>query len=201
MTFPVHTKSQTHPLRIGIGGPVGSGKTALVEALCKRMRDHYDIYVITNDIYTKEDQLILTRAQADIRHRRRYFPRTSDREGHRKFGSQSLRDILGQNILGALRDWTGGFTAGWYMTAMIAAIRVAEFVADADLQLPLVAVAAPRVSLQKAKPYAGGIPAEGKELRTSLRGRNVPVRQSRARCCAVRVVTRAISESKENKIR
>jgi urease accessory protein len=52
------------PLRVGIGGPVGSGKTALVEALCKRLRDTYDIYVITNDIYTKEDQLILTRAQA-----------------------------------------------------------------------------------------------------------------------------------------
>jgi urease accessory protein len=54
----------TQPLRVGIGGPVGSGKTALVEALCKRLRDDYDIYVITNDIYTKEDQLILTRAEA-----------------------------------------------------------------------------------------------------------------------------------------
>ncbi|MDA9424997.1 urease accessory protein UreG [Bradyrhizobium sp. CCBAU 53380] len=52
------------PLRVGIGGPVGSGKTALVEALCKHLRDLYQIYVITNDIYTKEDQLILTRAQA-----------------------------------------------------------------------------------------------------------------------------------------
>jgi urease accessory protein len=52
------------PLRVGIGGPVGSGKTALIEVLCKRLRDHYDIYVITNDIYTKEDQLILTRAHA-----------------------------------------------------------------------------------------------------------------------------------------
>ena len=52
------------PLRVGIGGPVGSGKTALVEALCKRLSDDYDIYVITNDIYTKEDQLILTRAEA-----------------------------------------------------------------------------------------------------------------------------------------
>ena len=57
-------ESPNHPLRVGIGGPVGSGKTALVEALCKRLRDSYDIYVITNDIYTKEDQLILTRAQA-----------------------------------------------------------------------------------------------------------------------------------------
>ena len=52
------------PLRVGIGGPVGSGKTALVEALCKRLRNTCDIYVITNDIYTKEDQLILTRAEA-----------------------------------------------------------------------------------------------------------------------------------------
>src|ERR1700747_2069132 len=64
MTFLVGMDSQTHPLRVGVGGPVGSGKTALVEALCMRLRDNYDIYVITNDIYTKEDQLILTRAQA-----------------------------------------------------------------------------------------------------------------------------------------
>jgi urease accessory protein len=62
----VRITTTTHhgPLRVGIGGPVGSGKTALVEALCKQLRDRYDIYVITNDIYTKEDQLILTRAQA-----------------------------------------------------------------------------------------------------------------------------------------
>jgi len=52
------------PLRVGVGGPVGSGKTALLEVLCKRLSGKYDIYVITNDIYTKEDQLILTRAQA-----------------------------------------------------------------------------------------------------------------------------------------
>jgi urease accessory protein len=60
------TSSRIHsqPLRVGIGGPVGSGKTALVEVLCKRLRNIYDIIVITNDIYTKEDQLILTRAQA-----------------------------------------------------------------------------------------------------------------------------------------
>src|ERR1700740_692806 len=64
MTNTSSSDSQVHPLRVGIGGPVGSGKTALVEALCKRLRDTYDIHVITNDIYTKEDQLILTRAQA-----------------------------------------------------------------------------------------------------------------------------------------
>ena len=56
--------SHNYPLRVGIGGPVGSGKTALVEVLCKRLRNTYDIFVITNDICTKEDQLILTRAQA-----------------------------------------------------------------------------------------------------------------------------------------
>src|ERR1700741_984945 len=64
MNTTANTLQHAHPLRVGIGGPVGSGKTALVEALCKRLRDDYDIYVITNDIYTKEDQLILTRAQA-----------------------------------------------------------------------------------------------------------------------------------------
>jgi len=52
------------PLRVGIGGPVGAGKTTLVENLCKRMRSHWDLFVITNDIYTREDQLILNRAQA-----------------------------------------------------------------------------------------------------------------------------------------
>jgi urease accessory protein len=52
------------PLRVGIGGPVGSGKTALMEALCKRLRDKYDMCVITNDIYTQEDAEILMRAQA-----------------------------------------------------------------------------------------------------------------------------------------
>lgn len=51
-------------LRLGIGGPVGSGKTALVEMLCKRMRDDYSIAVVTNDIYTKEDQEILIRQEA-----------------------------------------------------------------------------------------------------------------------------------------
>ena len=64
MIFVANSDSQSRPLRVGIGGPVGSGKTALVEALCKRLRNAYDIFVITNDIYTKEDQLILTRAQA-----------------------------------------------------------------------------------------------------------------------------------------
>ncbi len=52
------------PLRVGIGGPVGSGKTALMEALCKRMRDDFDLCAITNDIYTKEDARLLTVAGA-----------------------------------------------------------------------------------------------------------------------------------------
>ena len=52
------------PLRVGVGGPVGSGKTALVERLCKKMRADYDIAVVTNDIYTKEDAEFLTRAGA-----------------------------------------------------------------------------------------------------------------------------------------
>jgi urease accessory protein len=58
------SNSTSNPLRVGIGGPVGSGKTALCEMLCKRMRDHYDMAVITNDIYTKEDMEILLRADA-----------------------------------------------------------------------------------------------------------------------------------------
>jgi urease accessory protein len=48
------------PLRVGIGGPVGSGKTTLLELLCKTMRERYDLVAITNDIYTKEDQRLLT---------------------------------------------------------------------------------------------------------------------------------------------
>lgn len=51
-------------LRVGVGGPVGSGKTALVDSLCKRMRDKYDIAVVTNDIYTREDAEFLIRSQA-----------------------------------------------------------------------------------------------------------------------------------------
>ena len=56
--------SQHGPLRVGIGGPVGSGKTTLTEKLCKAMRDQYSVAVITNDIYTREDALILNRLQA-----------------------------------------------------------------------------------------------------------------------------------------
>lgn len=52
------------PVRIGVGGPVGSGKTALIEKLCKAMRDEYEIAVVTNDIFTLEDARILTRARA-----------------------------------------------------------------------------------------------------------------------------------------
>jgi len=50
------------PLRVGVGGPVGTGKTALMDALCKIFREHYDVAAITNDIYTKEDAEFLTRA-------------------------------------------------------------------------------------------------------------------------------------------
>lgn len=51
-------------LRVGIGGPVGAGKTSLVEALCKHLREHYEIAVVTNDIYTQEDAQILVRSEA-----------------------------------------------------------------------------------------------------------------------------------------
>ncbi len=56
--------SQNGPLRVGIGGPVGSGKTSLTEKLCKAMRDDYSIAVVTNDIYTREDAEALMRMQA-----------------------------------------------------------------------------------------------------------------------------------------
>jgi urease accessory protein len=58
------TLSSNGPLRVGIGGPVGSGKTALMEALCRAFRDRYDLCAITNDIYTKEDARLLTVAGA-----------------------------------------------------------------------------------------------------------------------------------------
>ena len=58
------TRSPNGPLRVGVGGPVGSGKTALMDALCKHLRAGYDIAAITNDIYTKEDAEFLTRSGA-----------------------------------------------------------------------------------------------------------------------------------------
>jgi len=58
------SRTEHGPLRVGIGGPVGSGKTMLMERLCKALRDRVDIVAITNDIYTKEDALILSRAEA-----------------------------------------------------------------------------------------------------------------------------------------
>ena len=67
MTHPMPSpspKSKHGPLRVGVGGPVGSGKTALVDALCKRLRERFDIAAITNDIYTKEDAEFLTRSGA-----------------------------------------------------------------------------------------------------------------------------------------
>ena len=59
-----HRTKKLPPLRVGVGGPVGSGKTTLVEMLCKAMRERYDLVVVTNDIYTKEDQRLLTVAGA-----------------------------------------------------------------------------------------------------------------------------------------
>ncbi len=56
------TRSPNGPLRVGVGGPVGTGKTALMDALCKQLRGRYEIAAITNDIYTKEDAEFLTRA-------------------------------------------------------------------------------------------------------------------------------------------
>jgi urease accessory protein len=56
--------SNKQPLRVGVGGPVGSGKTALMEQLCKRLRGEFDIAAITNDIYTKEDARLLVEAGA-----------------------------------------------------------------------------------------------------------------------------------------
>jgi urease accessory protein len=63
-------RSKANPiLRVGVGGPVGSGKTTLVEVLCKAMRDRYDLAVVTNDIYTKEDERLLIVAGALPRER------------------------------------------------------------------------------------------------------------------------------------
>ena len=56
--------SDKQPFRVGIGGPVGSGKTALLDRLCKTMRDQYEIAVVTNDIYTREDAEFLVRSEA-----------------------------------------------------------------------------------------------------------------------------------------
>jgi urease accessory protein len=60
----MNAPSDRGPLRVGIGGPVGSGKTALMDHLCKRMRERYEIVAITNDIYTREDAEFLTRSGA-----------------------------------------------------------------------------------------------------------------------------------------
>src|SRR4051812_3020369 len=67
MSEPRHPQPPRHPhspLRVGVAGPVGSGKTALVDALCKRLRDEFQLAVVTNDIYTKEDAEFLLRSGA-----------------------------------------------------------------------------------------------------------------------------------------
>ena len=88
MTALHHIANRTKkfpPLRVGIGGPVGSGKTTLLEMLCKEMRGKWDLIAITNDIYTKEDQRILTESgalEADriIGVESGGFPHTANRE-------------------------------------------------------------------------------------------------------------------------
>ena len=61
---PHNNPGSSGPLRVGIGGPVGTGKTALLDRLCKFMRDDYNVAAITNDIYTREDAEFLTRSGA-----------------------------------------------------------------------------------------------------------------------------------------
>ena len=60
----MNASNREQVLRVGVGGPVGSGKTALVDALCKRLRHRFDIAVVTNDIYTREDAEFLIRSEA-----------------------------------------------------------------------------------------------------------------------------------------
>ena len=67
-----HGPNPHGPLRVGIGGPVGSGKTALMDLLCKKLRDRYEIAAITNDIYTKWDAEYLVRSGASAPERTRY---------------------------------------------------------------------------------------------------------------------------------
>src|SRR6202166_5242678 len=85
-SHPPRPLSGSSPLRIGVGGPVGSGKTALVDRLCKHLRHRFEIAVVTNDIYTKEDAEFLTRSGALSAERIRGIetggcPHTAIREG------------------------------------------------------------------------------------------------------------------------
>ena len=86
------------PLRVGIGGPVGSGKTTLLEMLCKAMRDRYDLVAITNDIYTKEDQRLLTVS-----------------------GALYFNDYPVADVNGVLRNddiWSGGAGVAYFFTPL-----------------------------------------------------------------------------------
>ena len=105
---PVHppVPLMSKPFRVGIGGPVGTGKTALMDALCKRLRDDYDIAAITNDIYTEEDAQFLTRSGALVPERIRGVetggcPHTAIRED----ASINLAAI-GDMVANVSRTWT-----------------------------------------------------------------------------------------------
>ena len=82
-------------LRVGIGGPVGSGKTALTLALCQALRDKYNIAAVTNDIYTQEDAQFLTRAGALEPERIRGVDCGALRKNSRFFGKIVLAKFLG----------------------------------------------------------------------------------------------------------
>ncbi|NJN29446.1 MAG: urease accessory protein UreG [Synechococcales cyanobacterium RM1_1_8] len=104
--------SSPSPLRIGIAGPVGSGKTALVEALCKQLRDRYQIAVVTNDIYTQEDAQFLVRSQALSGDRIRGVetggcPHTAIREDA-SINLSAIEDLEGQFNLDLILVESGG---------------------------------------------------------------------------------------------
>jgi len=176
-------KSRNGPLRVGIGGPVGSGKTALTEKLCKAMRDDYSVAVVTNDIYTTEDAEALMRMQALPSERivgvdiedlteehiesgvglREVEDRTAARLDRRR---QQVALGLVEIIEGALRDTTAGGDD------IDRRIGIAEFDEDVgtgldDISLALIQVYALRASA-RALQFFFGVRAHNSPARTSV---------------------------------